>query len=196
LFLSPGFLALSRIETSEGVHDAKLMVHYFGRFLLINRLLPLLQKAVEQNEPATVVSVLGAGREGTIDFDDYELVNSFGVSAAASHSVTSTSLMVNRLAKQYPKISFVHAYPGFVKTSIFANLPWYARLAVYPILPFCMSPEDCGQNMIYAATNAKYQGGGGYLVNDKGDAISPKGKFVTEENAEKAFELSNKVVGL
>ena len=70
---------MGRTETTEG-HDRKYMLHYLGRFLLISRLLPLLRNAAEQNEQATVVSVLAAGVEDRVFLDDFELKKSMTLS--------------------------------------------------------------------------------------------------------------------
>ena len=67
LVITAGFMALGgRNETEEG-NDRKLAVHYYSRWKLIHDLIPALKKAKEGGEPASVMSVLAAGKGAAID---------------------------------------------------------------------------------------------------------------------------------
>lgn len=117
LFMSQGFLSLgSRDESKEGIDKIGSIRHY-GRTLMILNLLPLLNAAPSPR----VVSVLAGSKEGPIFRDDLEFKDpkNYSVSKIAEASASYVSLTHEQLQKQNPKISFVHAFPGFVKTSLF-----------------------------------------------------------------------------
>ena len=118
------------------------------RFLLGNLLLPKLEKAADKGEDARVLTVLAAGKGGTIDVDDLglkeystlkrnaDVATSYNdlVVEVNSPLHTLNILRVQELAIRHPKLSFTHAYPGFVNTNIYANFPFYIR---YPYLLTC-----------------------------------------------------------
>lgn len=62
-------------ETSEGVNK-KLAVHFYGRWRIIQGLIPLLQEAAKRGEPARAMTVHAAGEEGKIFKDDLDLKQS------------------------------------------------------------------------------------------------------------------------
>jgi NAD(P)-dependent dehydrogenase (short-subunit alcohol dehydrogenase family) len=62
-------------ETSEGINK-KLAVHYYGRWRVIQGLVPLLQEAAKKGEPARVITVHAAGEEGNIFKNDLDLKES------------------------------------------------------------------------------------------------------------------------
>lgn len=94
LVITAGFFSLSgRNETEEGI-DRSLAAHYYSRFLVINELLPLLQKAKSQGEEARVLTVLSAGNGGKVDEDDLDLKKGFSFMAAFNHTITFNDLMV------------------------------------------------------------------------------------------------------
>lgn len=70
---SPGYINFEGYkETNEGVND-KLAVHYYGRWRVIERLIPLLQQSAKRGEPARAITVQAAGSEGKIFEDDLDL---------------------------------------------------------------------------------------------------------------------------
>jgi hypothetical protein len=80
-----------------------------------------------------------------------------------------TNLMFEELAKKYPTVSFIHAYPGAVGTHIIDHmlestpgLLWYpAQIPRYTILPvythlFATAPEIAGERILFLATSCRY----------------------------------------
>ena len=80
-----------------------------------------------------------------------------------------TDLVFEELAQQYPTVSFIHSFPGQVKTEIlhkalktvpgFAHYPaQLLRLTILsPLLEItCMSADECGERMLFLATNSYY----------------------------------------
>lgn len=83
-----------RKETEEGI-DRKLASRYYARWALTNDLLPLLRKAGEDGEPASVMSILGAGMGGEVDLDDLGLKKSYTGWKAMMQSLSYNDLMVS-----------------------------------------------------------------------------------------------------
>lgn len=82
-----------RRETEEGI-DEKLASRYYSRWVLTNDLLPLLRKAREAGEPASVLSVLGAGMAPEIDIDDLGLKKTYSGLKSMLQSLSYNDLMV------------------------------------------------------------------------------------------------------
>ncbi|KAI9878588.1 MAG: hypothetical protein M1830_000499 [Pleopsidium flavum] len=161
LFLTPGFLSLkARDESAEGL-DRKLSTNYYARLRFTQNLLPLLRTAASiPDEFARVVSVLAAGSEGRLHLEDLDLKQHFSLKSCMTHSVVMTDLAFEELAKQEPTISFVHAYPGWVKTGFFRSAGTLVNLGgkvLYALLaPWMVGFEESGERHLYAATSASY----------------------------------------
>ena len=80
-------------ETEEGI-DKKLASRYYARWALTYDLLPLLRKATDEGEPASVLSILGAGAGNQVDLDDLGLKKNYSGIKAIIHSAAYNDLMV------------------------------------------------------------------------------------------------------
>ena len=144
-------------ETSEGL-DRKLTTNYYSRVRFTQQLLPLLQSASPQL--SHVVSVLGPGGESAIDFDDLDLKHNYSLRKAAAHAITMTDFAFEEFATKNPTVSFVHSYPGGVKTGFFKESGFairaMARLALTLMSPWMIPIEESGERHLYAATSAAY----------------------------------------
>ncbi|KAL0481125.1 dehydrogenase/reductase SDR family member [Acrasis kona] len=148
LVLTQGVLTFDHILTKENI-DYKLALHYYSKALFIKSLVPLLEKS----KNAKVLSVLDGSRADVkrVDWDDMALEKDYSLSKAASHAITFNDIMVQKLAKDHPNMSFSHAYPGVVSTGIGSSLPWYARYAFKAIASvpgLTRTPAQCADNMI------------------------------------------------
>ncbi|KAJ7125993.1 hypothetical protein C8R44DRAFT_913168, partial [Mycena epipterygia] len=172
LVLTPGVMTTSgRNETEEGI-DRKLAVHYYGRWRFIKDLLPALEAAQKAGEDAKVMSVLAAGHGGPIDLEDLGLKKSFTLASAGTAATTYYDIMVNDLAARHPGLSFIHSYPGAVRSGLFraSDSRWIrASNVLMPLLtPISYSVEASGEHQLYALLKA---GPGAGRTNDKGDDI-------------------------
>jgi hypothetical protein len=84
------------------------------------------------------------------------------------------------LALRHPSISFIHIYPGVVKTPILNGLPFVLRAPMNLLHFLYTSQEDCGEAMSYGLTYEKYKKGH-WLLNDKGDECQKNPKIHSEE---------------
>lgn len=214
LCLSAGFMSFSgRHETAEGI-DAQMSITYYSRMRFVQNLLPLIREA-----PAgRVVSVLSGGSEGQLWADDLELKNHYGVSNVAGATGAMNTLFMEELAKkpENSKVSFVHLLPGFVgDTNIWnktEHLNFMMRFllgkVVTPVVSafIGMSSEQCGERVLYAATEKSFgrgptdemaagsdgaRGTGMYLVHSDSQAVSGPtilGKMRAEAMGEKVYD--------
>ncbi|KAK4694108.1 hypothetical protein P7C71_g3416, partial [Lecanoromycetidae sp. Uapishka_2] len=176
LFMTPGTMSLKGrdgnlladnyllmlipfLETAEGL-DRKLTTNYYARIRFTQQLLPLLQLA--SPKLSRVVSVLAPGEESRTNFhiDDLDLKKNFSLRTAACHAITMTDFSFEEMAKQNPSISFVHTYPGMVKTGFTKDagfaLKMALNLAVTVFSPWTVGIEESGERHLYAATSAAY----------------------------------------
>lgn len=147
----------SLLETSEGL-DTILALRFYARVLFLTRLLPLLQNA----DCPRVVSVLAAGKEGPLINGDLELKTHYSFSNSANHSSTLTSLFLEEAAARHPTVSFVHEFPGVVKTGLLTGafpswMKWMLEHTIIPVMtPFMVSLQEAGERLVFHATSARY----------------------------------------
>lgn len=204
LFLSQGFLTLrGRDETPEGL-DKITAIRYYGRLRFILDLLPLLEKS--PNSPR-VISVLNGGGEGKVIPEDLGLKDPKNTGAITSINAVTTyvTLTLERLARDHPRVSFIHAHPGVVRTNIFNAEHFHPAFAfvmnkvIGPTLLrlVTISPEESGERFLYEATSGRFpsaegakgrekdgdvavgtdgrKGSGAYIVTGKCEAVLNQG---------------------
>lgn len=151
LFMSAGFMAFEgRRDTREGL-DPSMSTRYYSRLYAVQRLLPLLNNAAVASP--RVVSVLAGGMEGPLNERDLDLRDPANWSFwnSSVHSATMGTLALERLARENPRLSVVHWYPGPVATPGLANA---AKFGMSP--PNQMSQEEAGARALFLATNDRY----------------------------------------
>lgn len=134
-----------------------LSLQYFARIRAVVKLLPFLNKAGQNQQLSRVVSVLGAGNEGTIFNDDLEMKHSYSLQNCSGQAISMNSLALEHLARENPDVSFVHAYPGVVRqTGIMSNMgqPWTTiiRFVMFLATPFTTSVHTCAERQLYLST--------------------------------------------
>lgn len=126
----------------------------------VHQLLPELNKASSSGGLSSVISVLGAGSEGKIHLDDLALKKNYGVLNVLKHATTMNSFAAEELAKANPGTSFIHAYPGMVKTNIAQGFGPTMRFimsgAMTVFSPFAVGLQESGERHLYAATSSAY----------------------------------------
>ncbi|CAF4226831.1 unnamed protein product [Adineta steineri] len=140
-------------RTKENINYA-LALNYYGRVLFIEELLPLLRVSPLGGK---VVSVLNSkkGDPSKISWNNMGLETKCSFLVAINHAFAFNDLIIQYLASQpeNSNVSFIHSFPGHVKTPIIDNLPFYIRLpikAVGAIRRLAVSPDECAEFMIHA----------------------------------------------
>ncbi|GAB1204023.1 short-chain dehydrogenase/reductase [Aspergillus pseudonomiae] len=164
LFLSPGVGTTNgRDETDEGL-DRKLNLHYYSRMRFVTNLLPQLMKAGDSSEHglplSRVVSVLEAGGEAALQLDDLSLKTHYSLRNCAKHAITMNSVSMEHLAASYPQISFIHSFPGVVKTRLDRNFSTATKYAITALMvlarPWVTDLNESGERHLYAASSPRF----------------------------------------
>ena len=146
-------------ETAEGLHYAASLVTYARNRFIVN-LLPLLQQA---DYLRRVVTVLCAGKEGTIDTNNFQ-GRKIPKVAQLGHAASMVTLSLEALAQKAPNVTFIHNHPGAVKTNLIRKgdpLAMRAMSLVFKVLApmICVPIKECGERHLYLATSARYPSG-------------------------------------
>ncbi|VUC35363.1 unnamed protein product [Clonostachys rosea] len=161
LFLSVGFISFEgRKDTIEGL-EPSMTTRFYGRARAIQQLLPLLNNS----ENPHVNNVAAGGLEGPMLTDDLGLIKpgNYSIPRAAAHSTSMLTLTLERWAKENPKISFVHSFPGLTNTPLLyrgsSGITGFILQKI--IAPFintfvASSVQDVGARSLFHATNARY----------------------------------------
>ncbi|KAI9710179.1 MAG: hypothetical protein M1828_002212 [Chrysothrix sp. TS-e1954] len=155
LFLTQGTLNFSR-ETDEGLKYVLALTH-FSRARFIISLLPLLQQGTGLRR---VISVFAGGKEGKLYTDDLEGRN-IPVLAGRGHMSALLTLFLEAAAKKAPDVSFVHNFPGAVKSGAMKDVSGVQGTLIKTLFavagPFIfMKDEECGERHLFLATSARY----------------------------------------
>lgn len=148
---------------------------------MVSNILPLLRRSTRPR----VLSVLNGGREKRMRDEDLGLEQHWSPRAVINHTTTMTSLAFQHLAVN-EEITFLHAFPGLVRTDIFARLTapdssgltWSVILACFrgfiavAMLFLGVSADESGERQAYHLTNDTY-GSGVRLIGSSSD-LSPK----------------------
>ncbi|KAJ3504646.1 hypothetical protein NLJ89_g7828 [Agrocybe chaxingu] len=197
-----------RQETAEGI-DYKLASRYYARWALTNDLLPLLRKAKDLGQPASVLSILGAG-EGPekVDLEDLGLKKNYSGAKAMMQSVSYNDLMVavsdgqsdfflssslpgaRNSPNASPPLRLHTMYPGFVDTGMFSSsnpILKFIKFLFRPILRLILTtPQDCAEYVLHALLDADK---GMYRRNSPGDDVGmtkfPQADGVEKEEAQR-----------
>lgn len=132
-------------------------VSYYARIRFFVNLLPLLQNASGLRR---VVSVFAGTKEGPVKTDDMQGRNGHMLTLIGHFSTLMTFVL-----DKAPTVSFVHAYPGFVKTKLGYDVKGTVFTimrgiydVVYPIIgPLLSTPVDeAGERQQFFATSARF----------------------------------------
>lgn len=172
-------------ETSEKI-PFSVAVFYYSKVRFAVNLLPLLKEARALRR---VVSLFGAGLEGKVLVDDLDGRKSSALKAR-DNKVSMTSLTLDKLSKENPDVSWIHAWPGFVDSGIWDGLPGFIGIVFRTLMPllgffFYMNPEECGQRQTFISTSSRFPSASGDkmgaangvgLVDNIGTIMSINGK--------------------
>lgn len=168
LFLTTGYAPFgTRRETAEGLEIAQSL-EYYSRMLFVLHLLPLLGEAGAPK----VVSVLAGGleRASSLDLDDLDLKKpgNFSAMKAQMQYPAMNTMTLEKLANDYPNVTFIHSWPGLVNTGNVRRgadrnsiMGWFVWLILEPLIGLCAtSDEVSGQRHLFQCTSAAFGGRG------------------------------------
>lgn len=137
------------------MHAITALTHY-SRARFIQNLLPLLRLSTTLRR---VVTVFAGDHEGPIITSDYQGRN-IPFLSVRGHGASIITLSLEALAGMAPEVSFIHSYPGLVKTNITRDLTgMMISMKVFltiigPI--FVIRSSESGARHLFLATSARY----------------------------------------
>ncbi|KAK5634787.1 hypothetical protein RRF57_010500 [Xylaria bambusicola] len=154
LFLSCGVASLDRSKTAEGVH-LLAAINYYARIRFITNLLPLVQRASGLRR---IVGVGGGSHEDEIDRNDFPALT-IPIEKLRGHLTSLVTLGIEGVARGAPEVSFIHDYPGTVKTKLLDIYPEEV-LKTFEYVPI----DECGQRHLFLATSARFPPANGTVM--------------------------------
>lgn len=144
--------------TDEGL-SYMLGLTYFGRMRMAANLLPLLQRAKGLRR---VVSSFAGAHDGKVYEEDWQgKEGRVPALAARGHSAAMMTLGLAALARRAPEVSFVHNFPGSVRTNLIRGDEGFVmqiiKYAFKVALLFVAVPlREVGERHAFYCTSAKY----------------------------------------
>jgi hypothetical protein len=163
------------IDTAEGI-PLMTAVSQHSRVRLAYDLLPQLRQASGLRR---VVSVLAATKEGKLHADDLHL-RKVSLLDVRGHASAAMTLSLEALARQAPEVSFIHNFPGSVRTSLIrADSGLLLRTVGFlsARIPFSrhMSHDECAARHEFLCVSARYPPRAGGDGDAKGAAVPVHG---------------------
>ncbi|KIK54918.1 hypothetical protein GYMLUDRAFT_48304 [Collybiopsis luxurians FD-317 M1] len=177
LVLSPMFVrTLAKEETVEG-KEPKLVLMYYARFKFAKELMPALESAKAAGEDAKVFIVGGAGLGKYIDWDDLGLKRGYSFFKIRRQFPMYLDVMLQVFADRSPSLTYIHAYPGPVRSALADNINWFARNLFKLVfsLSFPFSHTESGDYMLHAMLTTA-RSSGVWSVGMYGNVL-PEGKI-------------------
>ncbi|KAJ4472974.1 NAD(P)-binding protein [Lentinula aciculospora] len=176
-----------REETMEG-KEPKLVLMYYARFKFMRELSPLLRKAKEDaGEDAKVFIVGGAGLGKTIDYEDLGLQkNGYSFWKVRKQLPVYLDVILQEFAARNPSTTFIHAYPGPVRSALADNLEWPLFIFIFKIvfeLSFPFTHSESGEYIVHGMLTTLKRPGV-WSLNMWGEKIS-EGKIVVAKEEER-----------
>ena len=115
------------------------------------------------------MSVFNGTNEGLLDIKDIP-GRKVSMIAARGHLASLITTSLETLAKKAPDVSFIHSFPGPVKTDLAKDATGVAMSVlrgVFAVIgPFVNMPyEECGERHLFLATSARYPPSTGVEAN-------------------------------
>ncbi|KAK2811089.1 hypothetical protein FQN50_002425 [Emmonsiellopsis sp. PD_5] len=184
LYMSAGMLPLNGAEYTKESLELSFALSYYSRMRLLTNLLPLLSHSPHPR----VLSVFRGGKENAMVDNDLGLEKSWSVLAVINQCATMTSLAFEYLAEKHSQITFMHAFPGVVQTTLITRITplensgifWWILLAAlrgaFPVVAalFGMSTEESGESHAYHLTSDSF-GPGAWRIDSCSDKVTSPG---------------------
>jgi NAD(P)-dependent dehydrogenase (short-subunit alcohol dehydrogenase family) len=162
--------------TTEGI-DKSLAVNYLSHFALTNSLLDVLKVT----EDARIVTVGGNPsflKKPKLDLNDLQLTKSYSGLKAAGNGMFARIYFGFELADRLngTSVSSMVFHPGFVKSNLANDAPWWLKLmfSLYPSVR--NAPETC-ESGVYVATKEDAKSTNGQFFDEKKCIIQIRDNF-------------------
>jgi NAD(P)-dependent dehydrogenase (short-subunit alcohol dehydrogenase family) len=156
--------------TAEGI-ESNFAINYLSRFVLCDRLLPLLRAAGRPGATARIVLVSGAAQGGKIHFDDVNLSRNFRTIRTVLQNCQANDTFTVELARRLlaedgvPRVTITCLKIGVVKTNIRREFPqwmqWLVPWVFDPLL--AQTAQQAAEPAVRLLLDPSYEGTTGAL---------------------------------
>jgi NAD(P)-dependent dehydrogenase (short-subunit alcohol dehydrogenase family) len=160
---SAGVIMGKRTITSEGI-ETNFAINYLSRFVITQRLLPLLEKGGKSDDPSRILLISGAAMNGKIYYEDVNLTSNFSLIRFVSQQCHANDLFIieqaSKLLENKCDTITINIYKlGVVKTNIRKNFPVWMKWIVYLIFDplLGLTPKEAAEPVIRLLLDKKYQ---------------------------------------
>ncbi|RYE16381.1 MAG: SDR family NAD(P)-dependent oxidoreductase, partial [Sphingobacteriaceae bacterium] len=178
--------------TTEGI-DKSFAVNYLSHFALTNSLLDVLKVA----DDARIITVGGNPaflKKPELDLKNIQLDRSYGGLKAAGYGMFARIYFGFELADRLKdtSVSSMVFHPGFVKSNLGNDAPWWLKLmfSLYPAVR--NAPETC-ESGVYVATKEDAKSTNGQFFDEKKGIIQMRNNF-DKSTGEQLWLLSEQLL--
>jgi len=186
LVLSSGLVNAKGFTPTEDGIDESLSVNFYSRWKFVDEFMPCFEKAIDQGQDARVMTVLAPGGNAPLLRNDLGLKNNYSFATSQSQSGTYNDIMVEEYSHRYPKMSFIHIYPGLTDTGILRNMPTAVQAVAKPVMAVASNArETTAEYLLYPLLSPEFKTGAWHLDNK----AEPYGASVLPMTTEDRFAL-------
>ena len=183
-------LSLPKRQLSADGIEKVFAINHIGYFYLTELLLDLLKSS----SPSRIINVASEAHS-EIDFNDlmsenkYNQFKAYGSSKAANIMFTYE---LSRKLKDY-NITVNCLHPGVVRTNIYDNVPFLAKVLITMMKPFFISSDKSAEYIFPLVSSEQYQKvTGKYFI--KGKESSSKEFTYNKELQKKLWEITDNII--
>lgn len=187
--------------TEEGV-ESNFAINYLSRFVITQRLLPLMKVAGRRGDAARIVLISGAATNGIIYFDDVRLTSKFGLLRVVGQFCQANDVFTVEQARRLASdnvVTITCLKLGVVKTNIRKGrgFPWWMKVLVPLMLdPFIgQTPKEAAGSALRLLLGDEYEGATGalFLKIRKFKRIALATRVTDPEIGKQLWELSERL---
>jgi NAD(P)-dependent dehydrogenase (short-subunit alcohol dehydrogenase family) len=179
LINNAGVMATPEGRTADGF-ETQLGTNHLAHFLLVQLLLPALEKSSNQGFQSRVIILSSvAHRNGEVNFSNLNFDGEYDAWKAYAQSKTANLWTSNEIERRFGTrgVHSLSVHPGGIMTGLMQHLSEETRksIAADPDLPKMLkSPEQGAATTVWAATAKVFEGQGGKYLEDCQIAKPPK----------------------
>jgi NAD(P)-dependent dehydrogenase (short-subunit alcohol dehydrogenase family) len=196
LINNAGVFLSEREETPDDL-ETTFAVNHLAPFLLTHLVLPLLKETAGRVGEARVVTVSSEAHRGTsLDFDDLNAEDSYGMVQAYGQSKLANILFTHELARRLRDTGVTAncVHPGVVATSMWEGSDWLSRvMRLFTWL--YKNPEEGAENVLYLAASRELDEVTGQYFKET-ECVNPSPEAYDEKAAGRLWRLSLEMTGL
>jgi NAD(P)-dependent dehydrogenase (short-subunit alcohol dehydrogenase family) len=155
-----GLMNFEPVVTVNGIEET-LQVNLISPFLILQSLLPLLEKA----KSPKVIFTASALHQGLINFGNIQFIEEYSGFKVYRQSKLGVILLTRFLALRYPQIGMYSQHPGIVDTELSRSAGWLSKL-IFKWMG--KTPEQGAKTLNYLIETNNYSlVSGEYYANSK-----------------------------